>query len=193
MNPLIIPRPPVPNPLYSVQINLGPVRPNMDTLVPSPTGPLGPNPRCIRRDLSSWVFSRWFTAANLLNVTAGPASWSIGSMQAEFQGRFGDGFVGLHTAGHLGVGAEAGDVFSSPNDPSFFLHHAMVDRIYWIWQVLHPFSANDIAGTITINNNPPSRDALKSDLLDLGINAETRPISQLLNTLGGSPLCYVYF
>jgi hypothetical protein len=30
----------------------------------------------------------------------------------------------------------------------------MIDRIYWIWQVLHPFSAGDIAGTITFNNKP---------------------------------------
>jgi hypothetical protein len=28
------------------------------------------------------------------------------------------------------------DVNSSPNDPVFFMHHAMLDRVWWIWQAL---------------------------------------------------------
>ncbi|KAL6411871.1 FAD binding domain-containing protein [Ilyonectria robusta] len=126
---------------------------------------------------------------NLVNITIGQASNSIGSFQTEFQGRFGDAFLGLHTSGHTGIGGEASDVFSSPNEPTFFLHHAMVDRVYWIWQALHLSKANTIAGTITINNSPASRDALKSDILNMGgVLAMDRPISDLLNTLGDSPL-----
>ncbi|CCF35465.1 hypothetical protein CH063_07249 [Colletotrichum higginsianum] len=68
----------------------------------------------------------------------------------------------------------------------------MVDRVYWLWQALHLWNAFEIAGTITINNRPASRDALKSDVLDLGVNAENRTIDDVLNTIGGSPLCYVY-
>jgi tyrosinase len=178
--------------LLSVRINIGPVFPEMDTVVPNPGGPMAPNPRCLRRDLSSFVLSKWMTTANLLNVTVGDASKSIGAMQTELQGRFPDGFLGMHASGHAAVGGEASDIFTSPNDPSFFLHHAMVDRVYWIWQVLHPTEATEIAGTVTINNNPPSRDTLKTDAITMGPNAVTRPIEQLLNTLGGTPLCYVY-
>lgn len=69
----------------------------------------------------------------------------------------------------------------------------MVDRVYWIWQALHLSKASTIAGTITINNSPESRDALKSDVLNMGgVLAMDRPISDLFNTLGDSPLCYIY-
>lgn len=90
------------------------------------------------------------------------------------------------------VNGEASDLFSSSNDPTFFLHHAMVDRVYWLWQALHLGEAFNIAGTITILNNPPSRDARLDDVVIQEPNAPNRPISDLLNTIGGSPFCYIY-
>ncbi|KAH8688549.1 hypothetical protein BGZ61DRAFT_421830 [Ilyonectria robusta] len=182
-------------PFKDMELHIGPVSPAMRGLAanPSPDGRLGYNPRCLSRDLSPIVFTKFFTLQNLVNITIGQASNSIGSFQTEFQGRFGDAFLGLHTSGHTGIGGEASDVFSSPNEPTFFLHHAMVDRVYWIWQALHLSKANTIAGTITINNSPASRDALKSDILNMGgVLAMDRPISDLFNTLGDSPLCYIY-
>lgn len=68
----------------------------------------------------------------------------------------------------------------------------MVDHLYWIWQALHPEEAATIAGTITILNTPPSRDALLTDEVSLGVNAVNRTIESLLDTLGGTPLCYTY-
>lgn len=176
-----------------MELHLGPVRPAMRGLDPSPTGQLGYNPRCLSRDLSPLIMNQFFTLQNLVNITIGAASHSINAFQTEFQGRFGDGFLGLHTAGHTGLGGEATDVFSSPNDPTFWLHHAMVDRVYWIWQALHPNLANTIAGTITINNLPPSRNAVVSDILNMGggVLAPDRPISDLFSTLS-DPFCYIY-
>ncbi|KLU82363.1 hypothetical protein MAPG_01435 [Magnaporthiopsis poae ATCC 64411] len=179
-------------PFADVKVNLGPVRPGQDGLKPSPTGNLGPNPRCISRDLNPGVLQRWMTYENLLNVTVGAASHSVGAFQDELQGRFGDGFLGMHATGHMAIGGESTDLFSSINDPSFYLHHAMLDRVYWLWQALHPDKAADIDGTITVLNNPPSRKALKTDLIIMGVNAETRPIADLFNTLGASPFCYIY-
>lgn len=179
-------------PLPSVKVNLGPVLPGQDGMKPSPTGSLGPNPRCISRDLNAYALQRWMTYENLLNITVGAASRSVGAFQDELQGRFGDGFLGMHTAGHVGVGGEASDFFSSINDPSFYLHHAMLDRVYWLWQALHPDKAADLDGTITVLNNPPSRKTLKTDVINMGLNAEARPIAHLFNTLGDSPFCYIY-
>ena len=150
------------------------------------------NPRCVRRDLSSYITKKWFTTANLLNVTVGAASKTHRDFWAEIQGRYPDGFLGLHTSGHYTMGGDATDLYSSVNDPAFWLHHAMLDRIYWIWQILHPLEANKIAGTLTLQNKPPSRDATIDDLLDLGVNAKTLKIRDMLNTLGGTPLCYIY-
>ncbi|KAM0226857.1 hypothetical protein ACHAP5_012299 [Fusarium lateritium] len=171
--------------------NLGPPSPGMDGMKATTT-PLEYNPRCLLRDLSHYAIDRWMTLPNLYNVTLGDASGSIKAMQDEFQGRFADGFLGLHAAGHFVMGGDSSDLFSSPNDPVFFLHHSMVDRIYWIWQALHPKQAKDIAGTITILNTPPSRDAVKSDPLNMGVNSQQITIGDALDTLSGSPFCYIY-
>lgn len=176
----------------SATVNLGPVSPGMDGMVASPTGPLGYNPRCLKRDFSKYPVDTWMTLSNLLNITMGSASTSILKFQNELQGRFGDGFLGIHAAGHFTMGGDASDLFSSPNDPIFFLHHSMLDHIYWIWQALHPNQANTIAGTITILNTPPSRDALVTDPLNMGVNAPEITIADALNTLGGKSFCYYY-
>ncbi|KAG9253100.1 uncharacterized protein F5Z01DRAFT_174294 [Emericellopsis atlantica] len=178
-------------PFVGAVANLGPPSPGMAGMEATTT-PLEYNPRCLRRDLSPYAIDTWMTLPNLYNITMGDASGSIKAFQDEFQGRFADEFLGIHAAGHFAMGGDSSDLFSSPNEPVFFLHHAMVDRVYWIWQALHPRQAKDIAGTITILNRPPSRDAVKSDPLNMGVNADLLTIGEALDTLGRTPFCYVY-
>ncbi|KAH7025103.1 uncharacterized protein B0I36DRAFT_332532 [Microdochium trichocladiopsis] len=178
-------------PFKDMIINLGPVSPGMDGMKPGPDGGLGYNPRCLLRDLSTYSVDTTMTLSNLANVTVGSASHSILAFQNELQGRFSDRFLGMHAAGHFTMGGEASDLFTSPNDPVFFLHHSMVDHLYFIWQALQPHQARDIAGTITILNRPPSRDALKSDILNMGTLAPSITIDDALSTFGG-PFCYYY-
>lgn len=105
-------------------VNLGPWYPSMDGLEADPNGAFGYNPHCLRRDLLNSAASEYFTVANLLNLTIGVASQNISTFQSELWGRFTDGFLGMHTVGHLAVGGDASSVFSSIADPTFFLHHA---------------------------------------------------------------------
>ncbi|KFA68508.1 hypothetical protein S40285_05385 [Stachybotrys chlorohalonatus IBT 40285] len=177
-------------PFKDYVVNLGPIRPGMQGLEPSPTGNLGYNPHCLRRDLTQEALS-YMTATNLLNITVGAASGSISLFQNELQGRFGDAFAGMHSAGHYVAGGDGSDVFASVTEPTFFLHHAMVDRLYWVWQVLHRPIANTIAGTITIANRPPSRDAVVDDILNIGVIGPNITIREAFDTLGG-PFCYIY-
>jgi tyrosinase len=174
----------------SFKVNLGPVQPAMDGMGQVVTDIKSLNTRCQRRDLNTAATTLTFTAANLLNLTLGPASATVGSFQDELQGPLGT--LRIHGAGHYAVGGDGSDVFTSLNDPSFYLHHAMIDRLYWIWQALHPLEANAISGTITFRNNPPSRDGNVDDLLDMGKLGAHIPIRNVLNTLGGTPLCYIY-
>jgi tyrosinase len=112
---------------------------------------------------------------------------------SRLQGRFSDGFLGLHAAGHFSIGGDAGDIFSSPVDPVFFLHHAMLDRVYWMWQALHLDQANTVAGTLTLNNKPASRDTTLEDLIRTNwLGVEDTRIGDLTDTLGGAALCYIY-
>jgi tyrosinase len=176
----------------SLEYNLGPVSPTMDGLVKS-TSPLAYNPRCAKRDLTTSATTKWFTLENLHNLTLGDASENIYTFQNELQGRFTDGFLGLHATGHFAIGGEAGDFYSSTNDPLFFLHHSMLDRVWWIWQALHLDQAETVAGTLTINNSPPSRNTTKEDLIQTNyLNLPKVQIGDVLSTLDGEPLCYIY-
>jgi tyrosinase len=179
-------------PFKGVQANLGPLSPAMDGEVIVNTT-FAYNPRCLKRDLTTFASSKWFTTENLYNVTLGPASKNIATFQNELQGRFDQGFLGMHIAGHLAIGGDAGDFFSSPNDPAFFLHHGMIDRLWWIWQALHRNQASTIAGTITLFNEPPSRDAVLEDIVQTNyLNLKPLEIKELMSTMDGSPLCYIY-
>jgi tyrosinase len=149
------------------------------------------NPRCLHRDLNNYAASTWMTAENLLNITVGQASSSITAFQDELGGRFGDAFLGMHGSGHYAAGGDASCFFSSTNDPTFFLHHAMVDRVYWLWQSLHLNKAFEVGGTLTMFNDPPSRNATTTDPLEVLLLGDTITIGDALSTTGGS-FCYIY-
>lgn len=51
--------------------------------------------------------------------------------QADFR-RVLDG--GIHFGGHSSVGGDVYDIWTSPQDPAFFFHHAQIDRLWTIWQ-----------------------------------------------------------
>jgi tyrosinase len=178
--------------LNSTIANIGPFNPAMDGLGPVVKTLADYNPRCVKRDLSNYAMSKWYTTPYLLNVTIGPASKTHRSFWSEIQGRYPDQFLGMHTTGHYSINGENTDLYSSPNDPAFFLHHAMFDRLYWMHQVLHPKEARGIAGTLTLQNNPPSRNATLDDVLEMGVLGKSYYIKDMLSTSNGNPLCYVY-
>lgn len=179
-------------PFKNLQTHLGPNSPTMAGEV-RVNETFAYNPRCLKRDLTTYASTTWLTTTNLWNLTLGPASRNIETFQNEFQGRFNQDFLGLHAAGHFAIGGDAGDFFSSPNDPVFFMHHAMVDRVWWIWQALHLSQAKSVAGTITLLNTPPSRETSLEDLVQTNwLGLEDRRIGELLGTLDGTPFCYIY-
>jgi tyrosinase len=95
--------------------------------------------------------------------------------------------------GHYTIGGDpGGDFFASPGDPAFFLHHAQIDRTWWIWQNQDLANRqNAISGTITLNNVPPSRNGTLEDWLEMGILGTGTTIADVMSTIAG-PLCYIY-
>ncbi len=53
---------------------------------------------------------------------------------------------GPHNRVHRWVGGRMNDIFYSPADPVFWLHHAEVDRIWHIWQLAHSGLGTTITG-----------------------------------------------
>jgi tyrosinase len=94
---------------------------------------------------------------------------------------------GAHAWGHNGVGSVMQDVYASPADPTFWLHHAFIDRNFRIWQ-----NQNAAVRTTTISGSDSQGNPLT---LDTNINVYGfRPdvkIRDVLNTQS-TTLCYKY-
>ncbi|RPA84604.1 Di-copper centre-containing protein [Ascobolus immersus RN42] len=180
-------------PFANITVNLGPIdASNLDIVSPSP-GFLEHNPRCLRRVINQYISSRWGTHKEVLDLIVNPKYSKIGPFQNRFQGEFENGYVGVHAAGHFTMGGDpGGDFFASPGEPVFWVHHGQVDRVWWMWQMADPRRINTIAGTITLFNDPPSRNGTLQDEIEMGVlTPEIVTIGDLVSTTKG-PFCYIY-
>ena len=84
---------------------------------------------------------------------------------------------------------------TSPGDPLFYLHHGMIDRVWWIWQLLdhkERTGADGISGTGTFLNVPASANTTLDTVIDLGYAAgPPMKMRDLMETTEG-PFCYTY-
>ncbi|KAK8022411.1 Di-copper centre-containing protein [Apiospora rasikravindrae] len=150
------------------------------------------SPRCLKRDISPWMTSQWLTDNHTMELFASP-SHDIAVFQDLLQIDQPQGPICVHSAGHFTWnGDPGGDVYNSPGDPMFWLLHANVDRVWWMWQNQAPLERSfRIAGTRTMANEPPSANATLDDWLDMGFNGDRSPVREHVSTVGG-PYCYVY-
>ncbi|KAJ2902810.1 hypothetical protein MKZ38_000091 [Zalerion maritima] len=160
----------VEGPFVNYTVNLGSVAGVIPSVTanPHPDG-LGYNPRCISH------VSAAVTATNCTYRRVRPQQ------------------VGRSHRWHFTVGGDpGGDFFTSPGDPAFCLHHGMIDRVWWIWQMQEmEESAKAVAGTLTLFSNPPSRNGTLEDDVDIGSVAGAKNLGGLLDTMDG-PFCYIY-
>ncbi|KAH8885433.1 putative tyrosinase [Thozetella sp. PMI_491] len=184
-------------PFAGITINLGPVAPTLaEPEEIAVTNMFDWNPRCLKRDISPWVSSQWTTDQNITDVIN--QNLNIVDFQYNLQGGdFSTGDYGVHAGGHytLGGADPGGDIFVSPGDPVFWLHHAAIDRTWWIWQNQDPVTRTSaLGGTITMYNSPASRNGTLEDILDMGVNGPSSAIGPVMSTIGltGGPLCYIY-
>ena len=117
-------------PFANMTVNLGPVNSNgsLPGYIGSGTG-LDYNPRCLIRDIGPEISSHALTYQNVTDLlTHSPDYLTFINILA-----------GVHAAGHAAIGGSTGiltDAFTSPGDPAFYFHHAMIDRVWTIWQNL---------------------------------------------------------
>ena len=175
-----------------MKVNLGPVAPTLNAtgVVPQQGNGLNYNPRCLRRDISPWVSSTFNKDADSKSlITQNP---DIYWFQTKMQGEFDKGAYGVHTGGHFTYqGDPAGDLFTSPGDPMFWLHHAQIDRTYWMWQNQDMDKRlYQISGKVSFLD-PNSRNGTLDDIIDMGVLARNVKIRDVMDTSGGT-LCYIY-
>jgi tyrosinase len=180
-------------PFKDYSVNLGPVAlmlPGGET--GSTANPLAYNPRCLKRDLSTQIVRDYANFTAIVDLIL--RHDNIYDFQMNMQGVPGSGNIGVHGGGHYAMGGDPSrDVFVSPGDPAFWLHHGMIDRTWWIWQNLDLYKRlNAISGTGTFLNGPPSPNTTLDTVLDIGYaGGETVAMRDLMSTVSG-PFCYIY-
>lgn len=131
-----------------MKVNLGPTRyvTLFGPAVGSGSG-LDYNPRCLNRDLNPEISRKGLHYDNVVDLLTKTDNY------ADLTRNMG-GAHGVHPSGHETVGGLMDEPFSSAGDPSFFLHHAQVDRIWAIWQSLNqPVRQSQLLGTTTWFNS----------------------------------------
>ncbi|KAI0377227.1 Di-copper centre-containing protein [Hypomontagnella monticulosa] len=179
-------------PFKDMQVNLGPVSlPLNNGSVLTGTG-LEYNPRCLKRDISAKVNSAYANATSIVNLIL--KNKNVNDFQMVMQGVPGSGSIGVHGGGHYTLGGDpADDVFVSPGDPVFYLHHGMIDLVWWTWQNLDYKNRRDaISGTGTFLNSPPSPDTTLDDVIDLGYAGGGPITMRELMSVHDGPFCYIY-
>ncbi|KAB5518049.1 hypothetical protein GE09DRAFT_978746, partial [Coniochaeta sp. 2T2.1] len=168
--------------------------------------PMGPanhtdyTPHCLRRDISPWLITQT-TNSSLLNwVLQATSHWDldhrIEGLSLDVAG------MTLHAGGHLGVGGMIGEManmYSSPGDPLFYLHHAMLDKVWDTWQRKKwPARKTDIGGPDTMWAYPynyfgdiPYKNVTLNTPLNYPLMGGTIKIDDVMDIRGGD-LCYTY-
>ena len=101
-------------------------------------------PRCITRDFYLPVLANCSNYQRVTDLILNSSNMDVFHSSVE------NTACGVHAAGHTYIGGENMDLFSSPNDPVFFLHHANLDRIWTIYQSRDPRNRMDAqSGTMT--------------------------------------------
>jgi tyrosinase len=169
--------------------NLGPMSVAIDVSIkanPRSDG-LGYNPRCIRRDITNYFTTRYLRTQDIQTLITKPTT--ILDFQNSMQGDTTSSF-GVHSAGHFSIwGDPGGDFYISPGDPAFYLHHGMIDRVWWIWQNQDPAKrVMTIGGSTSLFGGAQGT---LNDNVNLSVLGSTLKIKDLVSTTGG-PFCYVY-
>lgn len=93
-------------------------------------------PHCLTRDLAPY-FATFTLNSSVVAHTL--AATNFFDFDIRVEGGISVPEMTYHGGGHLSVGGdlgEMGNVYSSPGDPLFYLHHANLDRLWSEWQHL---------------------------------------------------------
>ncbi|KAH7138557.1 hypothetical protein B0J11DRAFT_19132 [Dendryphion nanum] len=187
-------------PLANTTIYLGPVMGTIDPALGVKANPqrdgYGSNPRCLRRDVNNYFTTRTLRPADLATHITGATA--IGKFQDSLQNDAGQK-TAIHSSGHFSIwGDPGGDVYVSPAEPAFWLHHGQLDRHWWMWANykeadLKTRTSQYEGGTNWMNQNSARGKATDAQWLDVVAPAGKNglPSNQLFSTTSG-PFCYLY-
>lgn len=156
------------------------------------------NPRCLKRDFTEEALQRYANESSVLTLLRDMTN--IRDFSSLMQGGEGIPELGVHGGGHYAMGGDPGrDVFVSPGEPLFWSHHANIDRVWWMWQMLDPETragnvSTAISGPLTLNDLfEPHGNGSLTDLQNVGYVRDGFEVElgELLDNTAGM-FCTVY-
>ncbi|KAF8573859.1 Di-copper centre-containing protein [Ramaria rubella] len=181
-----------------------------------------PAPHTLRREYTPYPFlnlttrlypNQTFFAADAFK--AGEVLKMINAFKGDYKGfqSYIEGMQGAHMSLHLIIGGDLGgtcpqsstslcgaDAKCSPNEPLFWLHHGMVDKIWSHWQQTHTENFWAFEGGVVrdldtwprYTNGAPPPMSLDYKLPNNGMLIGNFTIRDIFNTTSNEPLCYIY-
>lgn len=178
-------------PFKDMEIHLGPFARDLSSVTKIPSPGFDYNPRCLNRSLNDFVSSHY---GNVTLVTRLMESTEITEFQTvmDHWPPQPDGVLGLHGGGHFSVGATLQDLFASPQDPAFMLHHAMIDRLWGMWQAIDEKNRRYALNGTNVILNPPWAPPVTLDMtMEFGILDGPRQVHEVMSSTDNG-MCYMY-
>jgi tyrosinase len=103
----------------------------------TPTVDLAGGPHTVTRNIGMFAI--------LPNTAAMAAAMTNASFNS-----FAPALEGIHNSGHVWVGGTMSMIPTAPADPVFWMHHAEIDRRWWLWETANPGQNPALAGAAAI-------------------------------------------
>ncbi|KAF7594647.1 hypothetical protein BBP40_008737 [Aspergillus hancockii] len=176
-------------PFKHFQVHLGPFNASQaQSYAPIPPNAFDYNPRCLSRSLNPYLLSNYNNQSTVDRILAANSIVEFLAVLSPSD----PNITNAHGAGHGAVGGSMADFFSSPQDPSFMLHHAMIDRLWALWQDQDPANRrNAINGTIIIYDPPDAPLVTLDTPVEFGELAPSREVQKIMDPMKYG-YCYVY-
>lgn len=172
-------------------VHLGPFPHTLVSQTEIPASAFDYNPRCLNRSLNAFVSTNFTSQAQVTRLIAATNIADF-QMVVDHWPPTPNGVLGLHGGGHFNIGSTMQDLFSSPQDPAFMLHHAMIDRLWAIWQAGDEGSRRFAVNGTNRILNPPWAETVALDMnMEFGVLDGRRVVGEVMSPVEGG-YCYVY-
>lgn len=173
-----------------MQIHMGPFPRNLPDTTKIPAPAFDYNPRCFNRSLNNFVGTHYNNVTIVDRLLASTDINDFLTVMDHWPAKP-NGVLGVHGGGHFSLGSTLQDLFASPQDPAFMLHHAMIDRLWGIWQSKDAKNRNALNGTVKILNPPTAKIVTLDTDMEFGVLDRPRSVGRSMNPTQNG-YCYSY-
>ncbi|KAJ5856971.1 hypothetical protein N7455_007865 [Penicillium solitum] len=178
-------------PFKDMEIHMGPFDRNIVSFDKLPAPGFDYNPRCFNRSLNNFVSSNYDNETIVDRLLSAANISDFQTVMDYWPARPG-GVLGVHGGGHFSLGATLQDLFTSPQDPAFMLHHSMIDRLWSMWQAKDEDHRRFALNGTNRLSNPPNAPLVTVDMeMEFGVLDRPRPVGEVMDPTRYE-YCYSY-